>query len=174
MNKRKVGIVGARACSQQALQNTYLAASILKERYVIVSGLAKGVDAASHQGALSSHTIGIIGCGIDRIYPFENKALFQEMANHHLILSEYPGHTPPLRHHFPWRNRLIAGCIDALIVVEAKHKSGTMHTVDACNELGVDVYCMPTTFNNTAYGGCNYLIQNGANILADIEDLYEL
>lgn len=165
----KIGIVGARKCSEQALINTDTVVKRLSDRYCIVSGLAKGIDGQAHRSA--KHTIGFIGCGIDRIYPKENQDLYQYMYTNQLVMSEYPMDTPPLRAHFPWRNRLIAGSIDALIVIEATHKSGTMLTVDACNELGVPVYCLPTAFENSAYPGCNYLIENGAHIIANVEDL---
>lgn len=170
LKEPSIGIVGARECSQDALRNTKYIVQRLKGRYQIVSGLAKGVDAQSHRSALDAHTVGIIGCGIDWIYPKENTDLYQEMRRHHLILSEYPPHTPPYPYHFPWRNRLIASCIDALIVVEAKYKSGTMLTVDACNELSVPVYCVPSAFLEEGYKGCNYLIACGAQILLE-EDL---
>ncbi len=174
LNSKAVGIVGARNCSQQALMNTLNVVQTVKDHHVIVSGLAKGIDAMAHRGALDKKTIGIIGCGIDRIYPKVNADLYHCMANEHLILSEYPGSTAPLRHHFPWRNRLIAGCIDALIVIEATCRSGTMLTVNACNELGVPVYCLPTAFGNDAYPGCNHLIEQGANIVSNREELKKL
>ncbi|MDO4467635.1 MAG: DNA-processing protein DprA [Bacillota bacterium] len=160
-----VGIVGSRICSQQALRNTEEVVKILKRKYCIVSGLAKGIDAKAHSSALDQKTIGIIGCGIDVIYPKENAYLYQEMSKNHLILSEYPMGSKPLKHHFPWRNRLIAACSSFLIVIEAKKQSGTMLTVNECLSLSIPVYCLPTAFENIAYEGCNYLIENGANIL---------
>lgn len=164
-----IGVVGARKCSMQALYNTKDVVNRVKNKYCIVSGLAKGIDGMAHQSALDRATIGIIGCGIDQIYPKENIRLYQEMAKHHLIISEYPCKTPPLRHHFPWRNRLIAACSNLLIVIEAKKKSGTMLTVNECLELSVPVYCLPTDFSNEEYDGCNYLIENGAYLLSKDE-----
>ena len=169
-----IGIVGARNCSDQALINTETVVNHVKKKYCIVSGLAKGIDACAHQNALDAHTIGIIGCGIDRIYPSQNAYLYQQMKERHLILSEYPMGIAPLAKHFPWRNRLIAACVESLIVIEAKYRSGTMLTVNECLELSKTVYCLPTAFGNYEYMGCNYLISNGAMILYDEKELDEI
>ena len=93
------------------------------------------------------------------------------MSRRHLILSEYPMHTKPLTHHFPWRNRLIAALSESLIVIEATIKSGTMLTVNEMLELSKPVYCLPTAFNDVRYQGCNYLISQGANILSSEKEL---
>ena len=169
-----IGIVGSRNCSIQALENTETVVRHIKNRYTIVSGLAKGIDAKAHESSLDKKTIGILGCGIDRTYPMENKKLFECMEKNHLILSEYPPHTPPWKSNFPWRNRLIAALSHALIVIEAEYKSGTMITVNDCLELSIPVYCLPTAFNQKDYKGCNYLIQNGANLIIDEKDLDDI
>lgn len=169
-----VGIVGARKCSYQALVNTETVVSYLKKKYVIVSGLAKGIDAQSHLSSLNAKTIGIIGCGIDGIYPKENRMLYSQMRKEQLILSEYPMGVDPLSWHFPWRNRLIAACVNSLIVIEATYKSGTMLTVKECIELGKPIYCLPSAFENKDYPGCNLLISQGANIICDEKDLAEI
>ena len=174
MKKRCIGIVGSRNCSQKALKNTEIVAKSLKNRYCIVSGLAKGVDAKSHIASMDAYTIGILGCGIDRIYPKENAYLFYEMKKKQLIISEYPPNTPPYARNFPWRNRLIAALSDALIVIEAKHKSGTMLTVNECLELSKPVYCLPTGFEESEYLGCNALIQSGAYLVGSLKDLDEI
>lgn len=174
LNTKCIGVIGARNCTQSGLKNTQLVVKQLRERYTIVSGLAKGIDAMAHKTALKYHTIGIIGCGIERVYPYENVNLYRTMEKNHLILSEYPKYTAPKPHHFPWRNRLIAACINNLIVIEAKFKSGTMHTVNECIALSKPVYCLPGAFGNKLSTGCNFLIQSGANIIVDIEDLNEI
>lgn len=174
LEKRGIGIIGARNCTPQALKNTKEVVDILKKRYVIVSGLAKGIDAKAHSCALDTGTIGMIGCGIDQIYPKENEALYREMSLHHLILSEYPMHTPPKAHHFPWRNRLIAACSQGVVVIQARYKSGTMHTVNQCIDLSKPVYCLPSGFENKDFQGCNYLIQSGAQILVSPKDIEEI
>lgn len=172
LTEKGVGIVGARKCSIQALHNTDRIVSRLKDKYVIVSGLAKGIDARAHTNA--SKTIGVLGCGIDVIYPKENKCIFEKVKQTGLILSEYPMHVLPLAYHFPWRNRLIAALSSSLVVIEATYKSGTMITVNECLELSVPIYCVPTSFSNQLYPGCNYLIANGANILVDDKDVDEI
>lgn len=173
-NEECIGIVGSRNCSQQALENTKTVVTILKKKYTIVSGLAKGIDGMAHYCSLDYKTIGILGCGINQVYPKENRKLYEKMQEQHLILSEYPSDTPPLRHHFPWRNRLIAALSKNLIVIEATFKSGTMITVNACLELGIPIYCLPTSFGQKDYLGCNRLIQNGANIIVDADDLEDM
>ena len=154
LKKRCVGIVGARNCSQKAIENATLVSQRLKQRYCIVSGLAKGIDAASHWASLDKDTIGIIGCGIDRIYPYVNKELFLKMYATQLVISEYP-----------------PGVSESLIVIEATIKSGTMLTVNEMLELSKPVYCLPTAFNDVRYQGCNYLISQGANILSSEKEL---
>lgn len=171
--KRKcIGVIGARNCSMQALQNTKVVVDHLKTRYCIVSGLAKGIDAMAHRSSIE--TIGIIGCGIDRIYPYMNKELYKQMEERQLILSEYPLDTAPLSYHFPWRNRLIAALSDSIVVIEATRKSGTMTTVNEALELSKTIYCLPTAFNVKEYEGCNYLISQGAMIVSDEKDLDDI
>ena len=172
LKEKGVGIVGARNCSVQALQNTDTIVQRLQSKYVIVSGLAKGIDARAHLNA--SKTIGVLGCGINVIYPKENAFLFERMKKSGLIISEYPMHVKPLAYHFPWRNRLIAALSSNLVVIEATYKSGTMITVNECLELSVPIYCVPTAFQDEKYQGCNYLISNGANILVDIKDIDDI
>ena len=174
LQERGVAIIGSRDCTSAALTNTRIIANRLKQRYVILSGLAKGIDAMAHRCSLDHKTIGFIGCGLDWIYPKENAFLYEEMSRKHLIVSEYPLHTKPLAHHFPWRNRLIAAACEALIVIQAKCKSGTMHTVNECLELSKPVYCVPSAFEEKTFSGCNWLIQNGANIIVEESDLDEL
>ncbi len=94
----------------------------LSNKYVVVSGLAKGIDSIAHQCSLNRGTIGVIGCGLDVIYPKQNEALYKTMRKNHLILSEYPKGVAPLAFHFPWRNRILAALSDVVIVVEAKKK----------------------------------------------------
>ncbi|MFR2885198.1 MAG: DNA-processing protein DprA [Merdibacter sp.] len=114
-----VAVVGSRRASGEGIRACARTVEILSRRHVIVSGLAKGIDACAHRCALERGTIGVIGCGIDVVYPKENAALYARMARDHLIVSEYPPQTPPLAAHFPWRNRLIAAAGSALVVIEA-------------------------------------------------------
>lgn len=166
------GIVGSRLASAQGMEHTKHITNILKEKYVIVSGLAKGIDAIAHKSALTHHTIGVIGCGLDVIYPKENAILYQHMRKHQLLLSEYPYRTKPYASHFPWRNRLIAALSENIIVIEAKQRSGTMLTVNEAIALDRNVYCVPHDYGKEEGKGCNLLISQGAEILVDDEDIY--
>lgn len=166
-----VGIVGARVSSAYGREMCELITNELKQRYTIVSGLAKGIDACAHLHALDKSTIAIIGCGIDICYPKENETLYQRIKSQQLLLSEYPKGSKPLAYHFPWRNRIIAALSNHLIVIEAKKKSGTMLTVNEALALDIPIYCVPHNFLKKEGEGCNLLIAQGANILVDIEDI---
>lgn len=145
----------------------------LKKRYVIVSGLARGIDSLAHKACLDSGTIAILGCGIDQIYPYENKQLYESIAQKGLILSEYPFKTKPLNYHFPFRNRLTVALSKALIVVESKLKSGTYTSVNWALNLGKEVYVCPYGFDYVNSRGNNHLIKEGANLLeiSDLDDI---
>lgn len=171
LDKRAVSIVGARECNAYGKEMAIHVSKLLKEQAVIVSGLAKGIDAFVHQEALNRHTIGVVGCGINISYPKVNEALYEKMRKDHLIISEYPHQSKPMPYHFPWRNRLIAALGCALVVIQAKKRSGTLLTVNEALELGKSVYCIPHNFND-GYGlGSNLLLSQGANILIDDEDI---
>lgn len=171
LREKIVAVIGARQCSEKGKENAVRITQCLKEKYTIVSGLAKGIDSVAHWSALDRKTIGIIGCGLDRVYPKENAALYAKMRSGHLIVTEYPPGTPPYAKNFPWRNRLIAAACHCVVVVEATLKSGTMLTVNECLALDREVYCVPTDFQELFYRGCNYLIANGAHILTGLDDV---
>ena len=132
---------------------------------IVVSGLAKGADAQAHRCALQTGTIGVLGCGLDVIYPKENEKLIKEMKLNHLVLSEYPEGVKPMKHHFPWRNRIIAALSDHIVAVQAQMKSGTATTVMQAIELSKMVYCVPYPLDFEDGQGCNQLISQGAQIL---------
>ncbi|MEG2544649.1 MAG: DNA-processing protein DprA [Longicatena sp.] len=165
------GIVGSRLCSSFGIDTCIHVVNLLKKRYTIVSGLAKGIDAIAHKTSLDMHTIAVIGCGLDTIYPKENAYLYQQIREHHLLLSEYPNGSKPFAYHFPWRNRIIAALSDALVVIEAKKRSGTLLSVNEALELDIPVYCIPHDFKKVEGMGCNLLLSQGANILIDDEDI---
>ncbi len=171
LNQRAVAIVGARKCNDYGAAMGRHVCDVLKARAVIVSGLAKGIDAIVHQAALSEHSIGVIGCGCNVMYPKENVVLYKAMRKNQLIISEYPDDVKPLAHHFPWRNRLIAALSSAVIVIQAKPRSGTMLTVNEALEINVPIYCIPHMFQDAYGSGCNLLISQGANILVDDQDI---
>lgn len=171
LQKAGCGVVGSRDASLYGIKTCTHIVHALKKRYVIISGLAKGIDAAAHFAALQAKTIGVIGCGLQITYPAENANLYKQMREHHLIISEYPAYSRPYAYHFPWRNRLIAALSDALIVVEAKKRSGSLLSVNEALELDIPVYCVPHNFGNKVGEGCNLLISQGANILVEDEDI---
>lgn len=168
-------IVGSRNLTDYGKRMTCMVSSILKKKYVLVSGLAKGADALVHEEALhGGKTIAVIGNGLGTHYPSENDVLYQKIADTGLILSEYPFHSPPYRHHFPWRNRILACLGESTVVTQAKEHSGTMITVNEALNLGKDIYCVPYPLEDENGTGCNRLIEEGAGMLYTKEQLYDL
>ncbi len=141
----------------------------------IVSGLAYGVDAACHQGALDAdgYTIGVLGCGIDQIYPSSNRKMYLEMASSGAILSEYPPGTSPQKHFFPARNRIISGLSHGVFILEAGLKSGSLITAEFAMEQGKEVYALPGHINHGLSQGTNRLIQDGAKMVLKPEDIVD-
>lgn len=169
MNDRCIAIIGSRNVCAYGEMWTRKIVEALRSRYVIVSGMAKGVDAIAHEEAFK--TIGVLGCGIDVCYPKQNAALYQKMKEQQLLISEYPPHTKPLAHHFPWRNRIIAALSKHVIVTQAAYRSGTMHTVNEALALGLEISCIPYPLGSEKGEGCNLLISQGANILIGIDEI---
>ncbi len=176
LKKPCITIVGSRKVNAYGKANTELAAVILSERFVLVSGLARGVDGIVHRTAMGNHgwTIGVIGCGLNVRYPRENEYLYRRMEQEQLILSEYPSSTGVKKHHFPWRNRILAALSDGVIVTQAAVKSGTMGTVNEALNLGREVWCFPYLFNDPDGLGCNLLISQGANLIYDEAILHQM
>jgi DNA processing protein len=175
LSKEAIAVVGSRNMKNYAESMTIALISQLAQRYVIVSGLAKGVDACAHNvGLAGSSTIAVLGCGIDRIYPAENSALYHLIETQGLILSEYPNQAHPLKHRFPCRNRIVAALGKALVVMQADHKSGSMITVSEALDLGKDVYTIPYDLTRLEGQGCNLLIQQGANMILSDDDLMSI
>ena len=173
--KPAASIVGSRDLTDYGFQTTQSAAGILKKRFVLVSGLARGADAAVHRCALENgRTIGIIGSGLGVSYPPENSFLYAKIREEGLILSEYPHDTGVRRYHFPWRNRLIAALGEFLVVTQASEHSGTMLTVNEALYLSKDIYCFPYPFNDPFGKGCNKLIAEGAIPVYDMLQLAEI
>lgn len=143
----------------------------------IVSGLARGIDRAAHEGALAAcgPTVAVLGCGIDRIYPPENEALFHEiLARGGAILSEYPPGTPPLPGHFPGRNRIISGLCRGVLVVEAAARSGSLITAEFALEQGREVFAIPGPPYSPASHGTNRLIKEGAHLVTEYADILDI
>ncbi|MDI9475943.1 MAG: DNA-processing protein DprA [Natronincolaceae bacterium] len=141
----------------------------------IISGLALGIDTCSHIGALegNGYTIGVLGCGLDQYYPASNRSLTDKIFENGCIISEYRSGTPPLKHHFPARNRIVSGLSDGVVVIEAPERSGALITVDFALDQGKDVYALPGNINNMQSKGTNKLIRDGARILLEVDDIIE-
>lgn len=141
----------------------------------VVSGLARGIDAYAHRGALEGRgrTLAVLGCGIDIIYPKENLELYQKISENGAILSEYPIGTEPMAYHFPVRNRIIAGLSHGVLVVEAGHRSGSLITATFATEAGREIYVVPGQIDSMASFGTNALIQQGAKVITSSQDILE-
>ena len=171
----KIAMVGSRAASWHGLQFAEaLAGQLAALGFVVVSGLARGIDAASHRGALAvgGKTIAVLGQGCDLVYPKQNQALYQEVVREGLLVSEYPDGTRPKPYHFPARNRIITGLCDALIVVEARTRSGSLISAKSALAQGREVFAVPGPVVAGAASGCHELIREGAHLLDSITDLF--
>lgn len=171
-----VAIVGARNCSEYGRDTAEWFAGTLAENGVqIISGLAVGVDGAAHKGALlaGGDTFGVLGCGINVCYPRENYALFSEIAQKGGLLSEFVPGTKPVQMNFPMRNRIISGLSDAVVVVEAREKSGSLITADLALDQGKEVFAVPGRITDGLSAGCNRLLQNGASVCLGPEEVLE-
>ncbi len=171
-----IAIVGSRRATSYGLMTTgKLSGELASHGVCVVSGLARGVDTAAHKGALQAggRTIGVLGCGIDKIYPPENRALFEEMAQKGCLISEYPLGTMPLAENFPRRNRIISGLSCGVLVIEAAENSGSLITAQYALEHGRDVFAVPGNISFATSRGCNRLIKQGAKLVDCVEDILE-
>lgn len=158
-------IVGARTCSHYGENMAYEYAKFLSKAGVqIISGMARGIDTAAHRGALAGggKTFAVLGCGVDICYPASNKQLYEKIKEQGGVLSEYENGCPPLAYHFPQRNRIISGLSDAVLIIEAKEKSGSLITADFALEQGKTVFALPGRVGDSLSVGCNRLIYQGA------------
>lgn len=171
-----VGIVGTRHASSYGLrQAERLAAGLARAGLTIVSGLARGIDAAAHRGALATggRTIGVLASGVLNIYPPEHDQLAAEVAAHGGLLSEAPPHMEPLPGTFPQRNRLISGLSLGIVVVEAAERSGALITARHAMEQGREVFAVPGNIDSRASHGCHQLIRDGAKLVESVDDILE-
>ena len=169
-----VAIVGSRRGSPYGLRVAERLGADLGGRGVtVVSGLARGIDTAAHRGALDvgGRTIAVLGSGVDVLYPPENGRLAREVARAGAVVSQFPMGTPPLPHHFPARNRLIAGLTLGTVVVEAAERSGALITARLAGELGREVYAVPGNVSAEGSQGTNGLIRDGARLIQGWEDV---
>jgi DNA processing protein len=171
-----IGIVGTRHGTPYGLrQAERLAASLSRAGLTIVSGLARGIDAAAHRGALSAggRTIAVLASGVMNIYPPEHDKLAEEVAAHGAVISEAPPHMEPLAGTFPQRNRIISGLSLGVIVVEAADRSGALITARHAYEQGKEVFAVPGSVENRTVRGCHRLIRDGAKLVETADDVLE-
>ncbi len=176
LSKKALAIVGSRLADDYGRKVAYdIAKEISANDICIVSGMALGIDAMSHLGAIrrSGNTIAVLGTGIDIVYPKDNENLYREIVRNGLVLSELIIGTKPNAQNFPMRNRIISGLSDGVLVVEAKEKSGALITVDFALDQGKTIYAIPGAIDNELSLGCNLLIQDGATIVMKPENILE-
>ncbi len=172
--RRVVAIVGARNASAAACRFARdLAFALADEGIVVVSGLARGIDTAAHQGSVDGGTIGVIASGIDIAFPPENAELQERVAREGLLVTEHPPGTEPRSRHFPQRNRIIAGLAVGTVVVEAAPRSGSLITARLAAEAGRDVMAVPGSPLDPRAQGCNLLIREGATLVQSAADIIE-
>lgn len=173
----QIAVIGSRRASPIGLQNARRFASELAEAgLAVTSGLAQGVDSASHRGALavSGVTVAVVGSGLSHCYPPSNRHLMEEIAdNQGAVVSEFPLSTRPHAFHFPRRNRIISGLSQGVLVVEAALKSGSLITVKHALEQGREVFAIPGSIHQPLARGCHYLIRQGAKLVETASDILE-
>ncbi|MBI4996630.1 MAG: DNA-protecting protein DprA [Rhodocyclales bacterium] len=176
LNRPAIAIVGSRNATRQGEATAeHFAATLSAAGLTVVSGLALGVDAAAHRGALAGRgsTVAVIGTGADRIYPSRNEDLARQIAEKGVVISEFPLGTPAVAANFPRRNRLIAGLARGCLVVEAAERSGSLITARLAAEGGLEVFAIPGSIHSPLSKGCHKLIKQGAKLVESAEDVLE-
>jgi DNA processing protein len=178
LNRASIAIVGSRNATPQGNETAHAFASALARADITVtSGLALGIDAAAHRGALAADTdastIAVVGTGIDIVYPASNRALAREVRNRGVVISEFLLGTPALAHNFPRRNRIIAGITRGVLVVEAALRSGSLITARLAAENGREVFAIPGSIHSPLAKGCHRLIRDGAKLVESAQDILE-
>ncbi len=176
LSTAQIAVVGSRNPSAPGIRTAEdFANTLSKQGFTITSGLALGIDAAGHRGALKANapTIAVAGTGLDRIYPARHKDLAIEIAASGALVSEFPPGTPAKANHFPRRNRIISGLSIGLLVVEAAKQSGSLITARLALEQGREVFAIPGSIHNPLARGCNALIREGAKLVETTQDILE-
>ncbi|MDR0483759.1 MAG: DNA-processing protein DprA [Alphaproteobacteria bacterium] len=172
LKKSSIAIVGTRNATIQGQQNASKFAKELGEHgFLVVSGMAKGIDTAAHEAALAKGTVAVLGCGVDKIYPTSNTKLYQQIVENGVVISEFPLGTPPMPYHFPKRNRIISGMSRGILVVEAALNSGSLITAELALNQGRDVFVLSGGINDTKYFGNHSLIKDGAIFTTETLDI---
>ncbi|MFG5778520.1 DNA-processing protein DprA [Comamonas sp. J-3] len=178
---KALAVVGSRNPTAQGASNAHsFAKALVAQGICVVSGLALGIDAAAHQGALAAGepgrfpaTLAVVGTGIDRVYPKQHHALARQIAEQGWIVSEYHLGTPPLAQNFPKRNRLLSGLTLGTLVVEAAPESGSLVTARMASEQGREVFAIPGSIHSPQSKGCHALLRQGAKLVESVEDILE-
>ena len=173
---RGMGIVGSRAATHYGKDIAQqMAGSLSRQGFTIISGLALGIDAAAHNGALAAEgkTIAVLGCGLDIVYPPSNHNLYKRIASAGAVVSEYPLGTKPDSFRFPARNRIISGLSLGIVVVEAANRSGSLITASHALEQGREVFAVPGRIDSVKSAGTHTLLQQGAKLVHSINDIVE-
>lgn len=171
-----IAVVGARRATRYGLQMARdIAAELASAGVVIVSGMALGIDRAAHEGAIAAGgtTVAVLGSGVDVCYPPRNRDLYEQIQEVGTLVSEYPPGLPPLRHHFPARNRIIAGACLGVVIVEARMNGGAMITARLAAEAGREVFCVPGSVRSPQSAGPHWLIREGARMVTSGLDILE-
>ncbi|MGD7043669.1 DNA-processing protein DprA [Jeotgalibacillus proteolyticus] len=167
-----LGIVGSRkADSYTHLCLKKILPPLIDRNFCIISGMALGADGAAHTLSLEGHSIGVLGCGFDHIYPPSHKFLYSQMISRQLLITEYPPYLKPQKHFFPMRNRIISGLSKGILVTQAALKSGSLITVDRALEEGRDVFAVPGPIFHELSIGTNHLIKQGAAPVTEAADI---
>ena len=172
----QIAIVGSRNPSSLGEETAFnFAKTLCRHGFVITSGLALGIDAASHRGAINAkgYTVAVAGTGLDRVYPARHKELATEIVNTGVMISEFPPGTTAKANHFPRRNRIISGLCQGLLVVEAAKQSGSLITARMALEQNREVFAIPGSIHNPLARGCNALIREGAKLVETTQDILE-
>lgn len=172
---KAIAVIGARDFTEYGKTKTYeIVKELVSEEFLIVSGLARGIDGFAHDATLEAggKTIAVLGSGINYPYPKTNEALYEKVAKDGLLISEYPGMTNPEPDFFKFRNRIVAALSKGVLIIEAKHRSGTIITVGHALEKGSDIFCLPERADVDS--GCNKLIKDGAYLVENAKDIVKL
>jgi DNA processing protein len=176
LSRPSVAIVGSRAATSYGKRvASLLARGLVENGVTVVSGMALGIDGAAHRGALdgSGATVGVLGCGLDVIYPRQHETLYREIRKQGLLISEYPVGTRPDGFRFPARNRIIAGLCLGVVVVEAAARSGSLITAGLALEEGREVFAVPGQVDSFKSKGTHWLLQQGAKLVQSVDDILE-
>ncbi len=171
-----IAVIGSRKASSYGLSTAKRISSQLASLGVtVISGMARGIDSAAHEGALevSGQTVAVLGSGLLNIYPPENIKLAKQISQNGAVISEFSLRTPPLRENFPRRNRIVSGLSRGVVVVEAAQRSGALITADLALDQGRDVFAVPGEVDSPTSYGTNYLIKQGAKLIDSAEDVLE-